>query len=207
MLKAMRVVVLFSRGVDSAVTAGLLAREGAEVHLLFVNYGQRAAPGEERCAHVLADYMALPLTCVDVAGVACLGQGSLFASHPGPGDGPGETYFPHRNLLLLTIGAQFARRLDCNALAVGFIKPQGSYYPDTTPEFLRRVRHVLTLESASFQLLAPLIEYDKTAVVRLAENLGVPWRLAHSCDLSAAGRCGKCPSCLDLEYAIRGVGR
>ncbi|HHY94983.1 MAG TPA: 7-cyano-7-deazaguanine synthase, partial [Firmicutes bacterium] len=45
-----RVVVLFSGGVDSAVTAAVLARDGAEVHLLFVNYGQRAASGEERAA-------------------------------------------------------------------------------------------------------------------------------------------------------------
>ncbi|HHY95879.1 MAG TPA: hypothetical protein GX513_12865, partial [Firmicutes bacterium] len=153
------------------------------------------------------DYMRLPLSCLDLHALGCLGQGSLFESHAGSGEGFGESYFPHRNLLLLVIGAQFARRLNYNALAVGFIKPYGSPYPDTTRQFLSTVEGILVLESEDLRLLAPLIECDKVGVMRLAEKTGVPWRLTHSCDLSSAGRCGKCPSCLDLEYAIREVYR
>ena len=58
------------------------------------------------------------------------------------------------------------------------------------------------------QIRTPLIRLSKAEIVRLAQELGVPFGLTHSCyDPDADGRaCGACDSCLLRAKGFREEG-
>jgi 7-cyano-7-deazaguanine synthase len=58
------------------------------------------------------------------------------------------------------------------------------------------------------RIRTPLIELTKAEIVRLAQDLGVPLELTHSCyDPDASGRpCGACDSCLLRAKGFREAG-
>ena len=52
------------------------------------------------------------------------------------------------------------------------------------------------------KVVAPLINYNKNDIVKLALELGVPLELAYSCYNSEDKNCGVCESCKHLKSAL-----
>jgi 7-cyano-7-deazaguanine synthase len=61
---------------------------------------------------------------------------------------------------------------------------------------------------ADYRILTPLIKLNKKQIVELASELGVDFRLTHSCyDPDESGRpCGACDSCLLRRKGFREAG-
>ncbi|MGD0618827.1 MAG: 7-cyano-7-deazaguanine synthase, partial [Bryobacteraceae bacterium] len=80
-----------------------------------------------------------------------------------------------------------------------------SGYPDCRPEFIEAFEHLANIATkagvegtTALRIRTPLIKRSKAEIIRLGHELGVDFRLTHSCyDPDAQGRaCGECDSCL-----------
>lgn len=114
-------------------------------------------------------------------------------SVPGENDPDESVYLPGRNLLLLAKGAVFCSLSNLSMLLVGTL--QGNPFPDARPEFFSEMARASSLGlGREFQIIAPLRNLTKEAVIRLAAE--APLELSFSCihpqDGQHCGRCNKC---------------
>ena len=211
-----RAVVLLSGGLDSAVTAAWLRREGFAVHALSFDYGQRHRVELEAAARVAAqvDVVEHVVQRIDLR---AFGGSALTADIAVPKDrSPDQmgssipvTYVPARNTIFLAFALAFAEVRGAFDLGIGVNAIDYSGYPDCRPEFIAAFERVANLatragvESGHIRLHTPLQDLSKAQIVRLGRELGVDLSLTISCyDPSADGTpCGRCDAC---ELRARG---
>jgi 7-cyano-7-deazaguanine synthase len=111
---------------------------------------------------------------------------------------------PARNTVFLALAMAMAETRGAEALVLGVNAIDYSGYPDCRPEFLDAFSKLAQLatkagtEGKPLEIVAPLIDLSKEAIIRLGLSLGLDYGLTTSCyDPDAAGRpCGRCDSCL-----------
>jgi hypothetical protein len=87
-----------------------------------------------------------------------------------------------------------------NFVANGILA-HNSGYPDCRPEYYRAFQDVARLgtkrgvEGDPVEIRTPLISMTKADIVRMGEQLGVPWALTWSCYHGREKACGVCDSC------------
>lgn len=211
-----RAVVLLSGGLDSAVTAAWLRREGFAVHALSFDYGQRHRVELEAAARVAAQ-VGVVEHVVQRIDLRAFGGSALTADIAVPKDrSPDQmgssipvTYVPARNTIFLAFALAFAEVRGAFDLGIGVNAIDYSGYPDCRPEFIAAFERVANLatragvESGHIRLHTPLQDLSKAQIVRLGRELGVDLSLTISCyDPSADGTpCGRCDAC---ELRARG---
>ena len=204
----MRAVVLLSGGLDSYTAAAIAKGQGFTLHALTVRYGQRHArevDAARRVAAALGVAAHLDLD-LDLRGI---GGSALTSGLPVPLDrdlsAPGipSTYVPARNTIFLSLALGWAEVLDARDLVIGVNALDYSGYPDCRPEFIRAFESLAALatragvEGARFRVHTPLIALSKADIIRRGLELGLDYRLTHSCyDPAPDGApCGRCDSC------------
>ena len=213
---ARRAVVLLSGGLDSAVTAAWLRREGFVVHALSFDYGQRHSVELQAAARVAAQ-VGVAEHVVQRIDLRAFGGSALTADIAVPKDrSPDEmagsipvTYVPARNTIFLAFALAFAEVRGAFHLGIGVNAIDYSGYPDCRPEFIAAFERVANLatragvESGHIRLHTPLQDLSKAQIVRLGRELGVNLSLTISCyDPAADGTpCGRCDAC---ELRTRG---
>ncbi|MBU6209278.1 MAG: 7-cyano-7-deazaguanine synthase QueC [Planctomycetes bacterium] len=213
---ARRAVVLLSGGLDSAVTAAWLRRQGFAVHALSFDYGQRHSVELQAAARV-AKQVGVVEHVVQRIDLRAFGGSALTADIAVPKDrSPDEmagsipiTYVPARNTIFLAFALAFAEVRGAFDLGIGVNAIDYSGYPDCRPEFIAAFERVANLatragvESGHIRLHTPLQELSKAQIVRLGRELGVDLSLTISCyDPAADGTpCGRCDAC---ELRARG---
>ena len=203
-------VVLASGGLDSTVTAAVARRDGYDLYLLTVAYGQRHGVEVERAGQVAAALGARRHLVVD-ADLQAIGGSALTGDFPVPkhrtdldrGQGIPITYVPGRNLIFLSLAAAYAEVLNASVIYFGANVLDYSGYPDCSPEFIRAVEAAVRIgtkagvEGRGMEVRAPLLKMTKAEIIRLGVTLNVPFHLTHSCyDPVASLACGHCDSCL-----------
>jgi 7-cyano-7-deazaguanine synthase len=115
------------------------------------------------------------------------------------------TYVPARNTIFLSFALAWAEILEASDIFIGVNALDYSGYPDCRPEFtesFERMANLATKAAVEGRIRTvihtPLIRLSKAGIVKLAAELGLDFRLTHSCyDPDAAGRpCGACDSCI-----------
>jgi len=211
-----RAVVLLSGGLDSAVTAAWLQREGFDVHALSFDYGQRHSV-ELQAAERVAKQVGVIEHVVQRIDLRAFGGSALTSDLAVPKDrSPDQmaasipvTYVPARNTIFLAFALAFAEVRGAFDLGIGVNAIDYSGYPDCRPEFIAAFERVANLatragvESGHIRLHTPLQQQSKAQIVRLGRELGVDLSLTISCyDPSADGvPCGRCDAC---ELRARG---
>ena len=211
-----RAVVLLSGGLDSAVTAAWLRREGFAVHALSFDYGQRHSV-ELQAASRVAAQVGVVEHVVQRIDLRAFGGSALTADIAVPKDrSPDQmagsipvTYVPARNTIFLAFALAFAEVRGAFDLGIGVNAIDYSGYPDCRPEFIAAFERVANLatragvESGHIRLHTPLQDLSKAQIVRLGRDLGVDLSLTISCyDPAADGTpCGRCDAC---ELRARG---
>jgi 7-cyano-7-deazaguanine synthase len=211
-----RAVVLLSGGLDSAVTAAWLRREGFAVHALSFDYGQRHSVELQAAARV-AEQVGVIEHVVQRIDLRAFGGSALTADIAVPKDrSPAQmassipvTYVPARNTIFLAFALAFAEVRGAFDLGIGVNAIDYSGYPDCRPEFIAAFERVANLatragvESGHIRLHTPLQDLSKAQIVRLGRELGVDLSLTISCyDPWADGvPCGRCDAC---ELRARG---
>lgn len=206
----MKAVVLASGGLDSTVTAAVAKRDGCDLYLLTIAYGQRHRIEVERARQVglalgAAGHLVLELDLRPIGGSA------LTTGYPVPKDrsaadraeGIPVTYVPARNTIFLSLALAYAETLGAAWIYFGANVVDYSGYPDCRPEYLQAFEQVVRMGTkagvggAGIGIRAPLLRMTKAEIIRQGVALGAPLHLTHSCyDPAPDGvACGRCDSC------------
>lgn len=204
--------VLLSAGLDSAVLLAAEARH-ARVHPVYVSVGLAWEAAERACLAALLRAPALDGRVAPVAELAFTMRDVYPATHwairgePPDFDTPDEeVYLAGRNVVLLSKAAVFAAQRKLGRIVIGPLA--GNPFPDATPEFFASMAHALTLGlDHPITIEAPFRDMDKSAVIRLGRELGVPLQLTLSCMNPKEGRhCGQCSKCRERRDAFAEAG-
>jgi 7-cyano-7-deazaguanine synthase len=207
----MGTVVLFSAGLDSAVLAAAEARHSV-VHAVYVSCGLAWEAEEFEAAGRL---LAAPA----FAGVASLVRLEFTArdlyppthwaltGQPPAFDTPDEdVYLTGRNIMLLSKAAIYCAQHGLHRVALATLAHNP--FPDATPVFFEAMGRALSLGlDHAITIATPFAGTQKSDLVRLGIELGVPLELTLSCMNPRAGRhCGLCSKCRERRDAFREAG-
>ena len=202
-----RVAVLLSAGLDSAVLAAAEARTH-EVHPIYVSTGL-AWEAQELAA--LTRLLREPLfaTLAPVAQLAFTVRDLYPADHwalhdePPAFDSPDEdVHLTGRNIVLLSRAAIHCARHHIGRIAIGQLA--GNPFSDATPALFAAMAQALSLGLAhAITIDAPFAGMHKEDV----NALGVPLELTVSCMNPREGRhCGRCSKCRERRDAFIAAG-
>ena len=212
-----KVVAIVSGGMDSVTLAHRLHADGHELFLLSIDYGQRHVK-EHRFAAATAQRLGVRHEVADLSPVARFLTGSSLTDRDI--DVPEQSWsefgqspniVPNRNALLLSVAFAVAVAERADAVAIGTVANDHSSVPDSTPEFLDAfiaMERLATAGHASpkLDLLAPFSGVNKSGLVRIGEDLGVPWIETWSCFRGATRHCGRCAACTERRAAFADTG-
>lgn len=215
----MRVLVLFSGGVDSTTALALAINQyGHEnVVALSISYGQKHDK-EIQAANQIAKHYQVEHIFLDLAKIFEYSDCSLlnhsskeiphetYAKQLSKTDGkPVTTYVPFRNGLFLSSAASIALSKNCNLIYYGAHKDDaaGNAYPDCSEIFNNAMNQAIYEGSGhQLQIEAPFVNKSKADIVKIGLDLNVPYHLTWSCYEGNDKPCGKCGTCLDRQEAF-----
>ena len=197
-------VVLLSGGLDSCVTAAVAAKDH-DLALLHLQYGQRTETRELKAFNAIADHYGVGSAdrlVVDTGFLSAIGGSALTdASIPVPdADLDAEavpiTYVPFRNAHLLSLGVSWAETIDAEAVYIGVVQEDSSGYPDCTEAFCKAFGAAVAAgtRDGTIGIETPVIQLDKTGIIRLGMDLTAPLHLTWSCYAEEVTACGVCDS-------------
>jgi len=187
-------VTLVSGGLDSTLMSLLAKEEGIDLLPLFVDYGQLCRDQELKACIAVHQNLGLPRPAL----MSLRGFGELISS--GLTDPRmrinEDAFLPGRNLLFLLAGAAYAYQHGARAVAIGLLSDKSCIYPDQTTEFLEKTQQLVELTMGrGINIVAPLMTFTKTDVLRMARNKGIS--CTWSCHASGDSPCGLCVSCTE----------
>ncbi len=207
-----RALVLLSGGLDSAVSLYWALREGWSVRPLTFHYHER--PNREKeatvslvslsgCQESLLE-VSLPFL-MELEDLRENGLENLSLQ-----DAPGA-YVPARNLIFYATAAHYGEILGAQWLVGGHNGADGEIFPDATPEFFGGLNRLLKMgllatSGSQLQIVNPLEGRTKAEVLRLGQELDVPFEVTWSCHYDRADPCGTCASCREREEAFQRLG-
>jgi 7-cyano-7-deazaguanine synthase len=209
----MKVVLVLSGGMDSAVLLAHLLARGDEVRTLSVDYGQRHRR-ELACAKSLSVWYQVEHQLADLSGLRALlgGSSQTDATVPVPhGHYTAETMratvVPNRNMILLAVAGAWAMSTGSQAVAYAAHAGDHAIYPDCRPVFVEACAHALALANdCEMAIERPFVTWTKADICRRGADLGVPFAQTYSCYEGAARHCGRCGTCVERREAFMLAG-
>jgi 7-cyano-7-deazaguanine synthase len=222
MSKKNKAIVLSSGGIDSTTAMAMARQEGYEIHSLSFRYGQRHGLELEAAEKVARALGAKEHLVIDID-LARMGGSALTDAIDVPKartdqqmkQGIPVTYVPGRNTIFLSCALAWAEVIGASDIFIGVNAIDYSGYPDCRPEYIEAFEHLAKLATKAgvegqtpTRIRTPLIQMTKAEIIRKGMELGVDYRMTHSCyDPSAEGKaCGYCDSCLLRRKGFREAG-
>ena len=197
-------ICCISGGADSVTMAYYVKKVIKPAHqlLIFCNYGQRTYDYEEFCIKEISRRLDAPLKLIDLRWLGGISTSLLTHAEKEIPETKNEDLWvaekardrilkwwdPCRNAILLLVGTGPCRVvLHLDRRAVRRLHRYKERDPvamkDNTPEFLEEINRLgeQATHHGGYKMLAPLITYDKDKVVKLGDELGVPWEYTYSC--------------------------
>lgn len=209
-LDQLRIGLLLSGGIDSAVLLDQLLKRGWRVVPLYVRTG---------CTWQSCELAAIERFLIKVArsGLAELvvldmPLGDLYGNHwsisgvkvPDDSTPDEAVYLPGRNPLLLIKPALWCRMHGIEHLALATLA--GNPFRDATPEFFARFEEMIhEAMGGQVQISRPFERTTKGGVLKLGRDL--PLELTFSCLAPIDGmHCGRCNKCAERRRGFRDIG-
>ncbi|MEM2289758.1 MAG: 7-cyano-7-deazaguanine synthase [Candidatus Hadarchaeales archaeon] len=230
-------ICMISGGVDSVTTAYYVKKEvkPPKMELIFCDYGQRTAEYERFCIEKVASLLGTRVRVIDLRWLGGISTSLLTKQVPIPETRPEDLWDPEkarqrilrwwdpcRNAILLLVGLAHAESYYISSgerydVYIGIRRETPVMMKDNTPEFVEEMNRLAehATHHGGYRILAPLIKLDKDGVVRLGQELGVPWKYTYSCYAGAgwveAGErlpvhCGTCSNCRRRHLAFKKAG-
>ena len=209
-------ICLVSGGMDSCVTAAIAREENDELAFLHVSYGQRTEAREHRAFNDLAEhYNVTKRLIASIEYLKAIGGSSLtderievseanLAAREIP-----TSYVPFRNSHLLAIATSWAEVIKAGRIYIGAVAEDSSGYPDCRPEFYQAFQQTIeagTKPDTHVTIVTPVIDLQKSEIVKRGLKLNAPLALTWSCYRSDDIACGRCDSCALRLRAFAEVG-
>ena len=204
-------IILLSGGLDSLVALGYAINKlkyNVKLALTF-DYGQKALVSEIEASKKICDYYEIKHKIIKLDWLKEITKTALVSDIDLP-DSEFETiksanqvWVPNRNSLFLNIAAAFCDSFDYKYIIYGANKDESKIFSDNTEEFRQQVSK--TFETSTLvrpKVVAPLINFTKGDIVRVAVEEGMPLEYVRSCYTSGEKHCGKCESCYYLKKAL-----
>lgn len=206
-----KAIILLSGGLDSLVALGFskLSNDyNVELALTF-DYGQKAVRQEIEASRKICDYYKIEHKVIKLDWLKEITKTSLVASDGVPTEdfetskSAEAVWVPNRNALFINIAASFCDSFGYNYILYGANKEEAGTFPDNTEEFRAQISELFKTSTLVHpQVIAPLINYTKGDIVKIAVENSMPLDLVMSCYNSGEGHCGKCESCHYLKKAL-----
>ena len=203
-------IILLSGGLDSLVALGAYKyKYGIKLAITF-DYGQKSVKQEINASQKIAEYYNIEHKIInldwlkDITHTALVSEDSVPENIIGTKESAESVWVPNRNGLFLNIAAAFADSFGYDYIIYGANKDEGMTFPDNTEEFRQKITECFkssTLKKP--EVIAPLINYSKGDIVKIAIECGIPLEFVRSCYNSNDKHCGMCESCLHLREALR----
>ena len=202
-------LILLSGGLDSVAALGISKQQYNIDLALTFDYGQKSVLKEIEASNKVCEYYGIEHRVIkldwlrDITKTALVSEDSVPVENLGTIESAGAVWVPNRNGLFLNIAACFADSFGYDYIIYGANKDEGQTFPDNTEEFRSQISK--TFETSTLvkpKVIAPLINYSKNDIVKIAIEQSVPLELVRSCYLSEEGHCGKCESCRHLKQAL-----
>ncbi len=207
-----KAVILLSGGVDSTTTLAIARSQGFDIYALSFRYGQRHKVELEAAQKIARHYGAVEHKVLDIDlrlfGHSALTDDIDVPKRRTPAEisvGIPVTYVPARNTIFLSFALAWAEVIGSGDIFIGVNALDYSGYPDCRPEYITAYERMANLATRAgvegelkLRIHAPLIQMTKAQIIKKGLELGVDYRLTHSCyDPSDSGdACGECDSCL-----------
>jgi len=213
--KSLAVVVL-SGGLDSCVTTAIANAEYTTA-LLHVRYSQRTQAREYRSFYDIARFYKVPegrilvteLDCLKKIGGSSLTDSSISAEDSKANDNIPITYVPFRNTHLLSIAVSWAEVIKAEKIFIGAVEQDSPNYPDCRAEYydaFNKLAEVGTRPSTHIKVITPLLNMNKSEIVKKGIELNAPLHLTWSCYDNNDRACGRCQSCMLRLKAFKDAG-
>lgn len=206
-----KALILLSGGLDSLVALGhtkKLADYDTDLAITF-DYGQKSAEKEilsskKICEHYNIQHKVIKLDWLkEITKTSLVADGKIPESDFGTRKSAGEVWVPNRNALFLNIAGSFCDALGYKYIIYGANKDEGETFPDNTEEFREKVTGLFKTSTLVHpRVIAPLINYHKDDIVRIAAEDSVPLEYVWSCYNTGDKHCGRCESCNHLKKAL-----
>lgn len=204
-------IILMSGGLDSLVALGYSVNNtdyNVELALTF-DYGQKSVEKEIQASAAICEFYNIEHKIIKLDWLKEITKTSLVSDNAVPDEGfetsksAEAVWVPNRNALFLNIAACFSDSYGYDYIIYGANKDEGITFPDNTEEFRAQISNVFQTSTLVHpKVIAPLINYNKDDIVRIAIRDSVPLELVRSCYNAGEKHCGKCESCNHLKKAL-----
>ena len=201
-----RAILLLSGGIDSATSLYWGIKQGYEIIALSLLYKWRAK-NEILAAKMLAKKTKIKLIEIPIPFIQQATDLKMEGySIPSVTYAP-QGFIPMKNLLFYSLAAFFAEAYGCKFIIGGHISTDSKNFPDATPSFFNVLSNLINGSKANsdknkIEFLFPLIDLNKSEVVRLARELKVPFEHTWSCYGDFTKPCNECIPCLNRKKAF-----
>ena len=208
-----KAVIIASGGIDSSTLLYKIVKEGFEVHVLTFIYGQKHLK-EIEYAKSIAEKLDVNHKVVDLSSMKVLLSGSALTDSSVEVPEVPETseYYetlqstivPNRNAIFLSIAIGYAVSLKANHVFFGAHFSDRGVYPDCRKEFVEAFQTAERLANDNPEMVidAPFVDIDKSDIVKLGAELGVPFKETWTCYKGGEKHCGVCSSCRERKRAF-----
>ncbi len=201
-----KAIVLVSGGLDSATCLAIAKAQSYECYAISFEYGQRSRSELQAAKEIVAATGIVEHKIFSLQ-MGELGSSALTDVHikvpEEESEGIPVTYVPARNTVFLSYALAWTEVLKGEAIFMGLNARDYSGYPDCRPEYVAAFQQLINLatkrsaEGGIIKLETPLIDLNKSEIIKIGLRLGVDYGNTVSCyqadDLGRA--CGRCDSC------------
>jgi 7-cyano-7-deazaguanine synthase len=111
---------------------------------------------------------------------------------------------PFRNAIFLSVAVAYAVSIGAAEVFYGAQGSDETFYPDCRKEFYESFENAARLGTgAEIRIEAPFNDLQKSEVIKVGMQLGVPFELTWSCYRGKEKHCGTCESCVNRKNAFK----
>lgn len=201
-------IILISGGLDSLVSLGLgIEQYGIKLGLTF-DYGQKSAEYEIKASKKICDYYKIKHKIINLDWLKEVTHTALISSNELPKEmdknSAKAVWVPNRNGLFLNIAGAIADGENFDYILIGANKEEAQTFSDNSKDFIDSINKEFKFSTQKKpEVIAPLLNFDKNDIVKLALDNHIPLELVHSCYAKGEKHCGKCESCKRLKNALK----
>ena len=195
-----KTLLLLSGGADSETLAYWLNKQGYFVEYLYFDFEQGQTNNERESAVSIAKQLGAYLTILKSPRPRDLLRNIISSN-----DDEVELFGDVTHMC--TTAATFAFISGVHSISLGLNADDVRRHPGLQNQFFVNIEGLVSLWMGNrFKVLTPFLDKDKSTVIRIGIELGVPFESSWSCNTNVNIHCGMCSDCLARRQAFREVG-
>lgn len=210
-----KAVVLLSGGLDSTTLLYFVVKEGYEPYVLSFDYGQKHKKelifAKRTCDKLNAKHKIIDITSIHelLSGSALTDESVRIPEEHYSHESQKATVVPNRNAIMLNIAIGYAVSLGADRVFYAAHANDREIYPDCRAEFINSQNETAKLanDNDELEIVAPFVNKTKADIVKIADELGVPFDDTWSCYKGKAQACGVCGTCRERIEAFELAGQ